>query len=383
MKILQIIALIGLMTPSICSGQNEVIDSLEQILPTAKPGWDRGDVLLGLARLYINTDQKKSGRAHLLEIHKISKEFDIPELKAYALIIQNVYTYLHENNADKAIEECNEAIEIAKRTNCQDALIYASYQLAENYLYEKGDWEMAEQILLKAVDGLTDEVGDKSQGAVLRNLGYIYGNKGEYEKAMSYYRKAVSILIENVNNPRIDPRIGRISALNMQPQAHVTYTLNAMGDLEIKRGNFDEALKFKKQALEQVQSINFDVDIAWMNNEIAQLYNEMGDYVSALSFLQKSRAYFESQEIKRDLAECNSVMISLLSKLEDYAEAEKVVNNNIAYYLETKDSIILVRTYMQAVDIQIGLNRYEEALALADKAEHLACLLYTSPSPRD
>ncbi|WP_370088787.1 tetratricopeptide repeat protein [Ekhidna sp.] len=345
------------------------LDSLEEYSKRAKPGWDQIDNAIGLGRQYIGaTNEVEKGRAQIKLIYKLADKHNLPDAKSYALILENLIAYLHEYDADAAIRFCEEAIKIANETGNKDALAYATYQLAENYTYEKGNPEKAKEILLDVVNGMDKTVSLKNQGGVHKNLGYVYGLLGDYENGLLHFNKALNLFQSIVDNPPIDPRINRISSQLNTPISHVCYTHNFIGDLYLKKGEPEKAIYHKEQALEAAIKSESNVDIGWMYNNLSLLHSSLGNYKTALDYIQNARLLFEEIGLKTELARSSSTMISLYIDLEDYASAKDLIKKNLEYYKEVDHQLFYANTLLQMINTLMNLNEIEEAKSYVNLA---------------
>lgn len=357
-----LILFLGVFLVHALASQN-TIDSLENYAKIAKPGWDQIDIAVGLGRLYIGSGELDKGRTQIERINALSEEYNLPSARSYGLILENLIAYLHNYDSDAAINFCQEAIRIAKETNNRDALVYASYQLAENYIYEKGDNEKGRDVLLGLVPVIDKTVSLKNQGSVHKNLGYVYGLLGEYEKGLNHFYTALDLFNEIVENPPIDPKINRVSAQLTDPLAHVGYTHNYIGDLLVKQGNTSEAIEQKEKALEVLSRTINKGDIAWMHNNLSKAHSSIGEYKKALDYIQNAKSIFEKLDFPPEIARSNSTMIDLLINLGDYREAERLSIKNLNYYKEVDHQLFYASTLLVMTNIQISLNQ----LDLADK----------------
>lgn len=372
MKYRTYILIVSITISFVGNAKQTPIDSLEQYAKIAKPGWDQIDVAIGLARLYVNLPDLENTKKQVEIIRDLSDKYGFPEGQAYAHVQENLIAYLHENDDDKAIEHCLRAIEIAIETGCNDALIYASYQLAENYAFEKGDHEKAKEILLNVLTKIDDDdnyVSLKNIGHLYKNLGYVHGQLGNYEVGLKYIEQSLNIFNGLVSKPDIHPKLNRVSAQYSNMALHVCIALDALGNIYIKKGDIEEALDAKFKALEVAKKQKFKSEIAYSNSRIGSVYFTLGDYKTALSYLQIARLQFEEMNWEHDIVECNNLLVTLLRKLKDFDVAEKYVNENIAYYHRTNDSLFLSHSLLQAVELQLDQKNWQEAQVLVNKSE--------------
>lgn len=335
--------------------QSPKIDSLEAYAKTAKPGWDQIDMSIGLGRLYLGGGVPvEIGNAEIRKLDSLAEVYNIPSAKAYAMILRNIRAYIYESDADAAIAYCHQAIEIARATNNQDALVYASYQLAENYTFEKGEDTKAQQLLESLLDELDESVSLKNQGHVHKNLGYVNGLLGNYDLGLYHLNIALEIFKGIEETPPIDPRLNRVSAQLTDPLMHAAIALNYIGDLHLKKGESDRAIKAKEEALAMMHHIDLKTDIAWMNKNLSTLHTDLGDYKTALEYVQQARLLYQELDLMPEMVAANTTMAGLYMKLGDLPEAEALLSENLDYYRKVVAPRKHISTLLQMVDIQVS-----------------------------
>jgi len=62
-----------------------------------------------------------------------------------------------------------------------------------NEIYLKGDWEKAIKFYEKALAIYKEFKNKKGESACYNNIGVIYYNLGDYEKALEYYNRSLAI----------------------------------------------------------------------------------------------------------------------------------------------------------------------------------------------
>ena len=92
----------------------------------------------------------------------------------------------------EGIEQAKEALEIYERLDYVPGQIQSRRKLAW-LLYDDGQLDAAEQVVSKAIDALSDEDDKFELYGCHRLLGNIFSSKGETEKAIDHFQKAISI----------------------------------------------------------------------------------------------------------------------------------------------------------------------------------------------
>jgi len=106
----------------------------------------------------------------------------------------------------------------------------------------------------------------------LNNIGQIYSNQGQYEKALTLYQQALTIYQEIRN------RLGE------------AITLNNIGQNYDNLRQYEQALKFHQQALAIYKEVGDKAGIGIALSNIGQVYEQESKFAQALNFYQQALA---------------------------------------------------------------------------------------------
>lgn len=209
--------------------------------------------------------------------------------------------------------------------------IAASYGGMGAYYYRKGEFALALENQLKAVEireGIPDSVGLASS---YNNLGVIFRDQGDHARALKYYNDAL-----NINTGLGD----KTKAAN---------NINNIGLVYADQRDFDYALKHFNFALFLNESIGDKATAATNLNNIGIVYFKKKKYSTAIDYYQKAF------NINLEIGNYNEV-------------ANNLVNIGASYDL-LKDHPNAIKNYMEALDLnqQLG-NQYGIALNMGNVA---------------
>jgi len=155
--------------------------------------------------------------------------------------------------------------------------------------------------LLQSLE-IQKEIDDKQGIAIsLNNIGAIYDNQGNTDKALEYHLQSLEI--------RKNDKQG------------IAYSLNNIGFNYNNQSNTDKALEYLLQSLEIRKEINDKQGIAYSLNNIGFNYNNQGNPDKALEY------YLQSLEIRKEINDKKGIAYSLnnigwvLLELKNYAAA--------------------------------------------------------------
>jgi tetratricopeptide (TPR) repeat protein len=117
------------------------------------------------------------------------------------------------------------------------------------------------------------------------NIGGIYQDMRQYDKALFFYEKALKIneKLLHSNHPEL--------SVTYSPANHpsIARAYNNIGDVYQQMRQFENALSFYEKAL-QIQKISlpqYHSDFAWTYMQIGQVYYSIGKYSTALSYFER------------------------------------------------------------------------------------------------
>jgi len=156
----------------------------------------------------------------------------------------------------------------------------AEYLNRLGVLYDnKENYSEAEKWYLKAIE--------KGNYNAISNLAYIYFEKGEYEKAIKYYKEYQKIADNTDNYYWIAAAYDELEDYKNAKEWFLKsikfdkdgYSEERLGIIYAKEGNQKEALKWYSAAIEKGN--------LWAYESLAALYISMGDYKTADKWVRK------------------------------------------------------------------------------------------------
>jgi len=183
----------------------------------------------------------------------------------------------------------------------QRTLAVALGQTGKQY-HHLGDYETALEYLKRSLS-IRQEIGDKKgESVTLGNISQIYKARGDYETAMRYLKLDLSICQE----------IG-------DKQGEGT-TLNNISQIYDARGDYETALEYLKRSLSIMQEIGDKQGEGTTLNNISQIYDARGDYETALEYLKRSLS------IRQEIGDSAGLCTTLFNMGHIYLQNEDISN---------------------------------------------------------
>ena len=188
-------------------------------------------------------------------------------------------SYLSLGNCEKAYELAEDARQKCEGIISGPYMFKANcYAFLGNVYRIKGEFAQADSSLSKAID-MFSQLGlesSDSYGSAIMTRGMLYEGMQDYEKALEYYDKAVSIFIPVFGDNNV-------------------YTANAKngsGKAMVYLNRYDEGLSRLQEALTAFEALFGEDSLAagTCRGTIGWGYMRKGDYATALSYLNDSEA---------------------------------------------------------------------------------------------
>ena len=209
-----------------------------------------------------------------------------------------------------------------------------SYNNVGAVYYNLGDYDNALDYFNKSLSIRLEVFGGHHPNVAqsYNNIGLVYANLGDYEKALDYFNKSLSIRLEVFGDSHPD----------------VAQSYNNIGVVYANLGDYEKALDYYNKSL----SIQLEVfgghnpDIASSYNNIGGVYYNLGDYDNALDYYNKSLAICLEVfgDNHPDVATSYNNIGLVYANIGDHAQAleyyKKALAGYVAVYGETSNDAL-------------------------------------------
>jgi tetratricopeptide (TPR) repeat protein len=287
------------------------------------------------------------------------KAADTTDLYNETLILNHLsIIYSDFNNHDESIRYAKQALEVAKvylknhRAHAESKgalgiLVDISYNMAIQY-QAKGAHQSAGQILVNLWEDAEDKEDIALYAEVLNELGIVKTENAEYSEAQEYFGLVVSgadvyqedktVAYHNLavtymkqgKLPKAESYF--LISLDMAKELEDGYsqfvTYQDLGELEHKRGNIDQAIKYWETGLSVYDDLGNDpglysvynwLQLAYMDIDVEKAKEFNQTYAKLNDFYVKNQAYQREQEAQNRL-ELNNIIDS---ERQDRVDAEQ------------------------------------------------------------
>ncbi|MFT5790027.1 MAG: tetratricopeptide (TPR) repeat protein [Shewanella sp.] len=268
-----------------------------------------------LGVLHMMLRQNDPAIAHLNSSRAVALEITDPYMLAHAESILGKYYYKKEQYG-KSLAHYSEAIKYTKidENPTQDAHI--KLQLARVYRDLKS-WDDALHYAQSASDTFQSLGKEVYVSASMTVIAMIYGEQGQWYKAIDYY----------LNAQQIDAKLG-----NYIGQA---LTLHNLGEAYFKIGDSQTSISNLLRASDIFASRNSNHYLVYNHLLLAEVCNSISDWQQALKYADSAAAIAEKMKLNDELIQALTLSSTALKHLGQFEQAYQNIQTILA--LSAKD----------------------------------------------
>lgn len=226
--------------------------------------------------------------------------------------------------------------------------IEAYKTLVKKYLYNDLDQALHwVELGMKVANKQQDK---KAIGFFWLNKGVIYDNQTKYAQALVYYKKALSIALEN------DYSTG---AAKTYQNIGVTYA---------KQGKYKQCMTFFFKALRIYEQNKDTTHAIGMYNNLAILHTRMEDYTEALNLYQKGLKLSRATSNQHMIARIQANISELYLRNKAYNQAIKALQESLEISQAEKDYVQVVATLGNMAEVYEEKKQLDSALFFNQRA---------------
>ncbi|MFI5187592.1 MAG: tetratricopeptide repeat protein, partial [Chitinophagales bacterium] len=341
---------------------------------------------------YLAYREKKFHQGNLLykECVDISKQLNTPFSYGECLALK-AERYYNEAEMDSALLYYSRAFEVFDTASKEDA-IWQLKNMAEVET-EMGKFDEAEQAYIKAIDLAEATSNNVALGNSLEASSFLYSLTGDFEKGIRNSDSAMSIFSRSGNILRLaDTYVDRGSLLkSMGDYDHsvkaflladslykAEFTneyrhtaLNNIGDVYLNQNDYDNAMSYFEQALQQLKKGMVDESYLLYKGNIAECLYDQKKYKDAEANLLEIIPLAKEKKLNRITSGMQLALGKLYYDRNEISKAVEQFNYAKEYALISgeKEKIIDAFTYLGRINIQSGEkdsaeNDFRKAIAI-------------------
>ena len=265
-----------------------------------------------------------------------------PDTNKVNLLINLGLAYSTKDSV-KAIKNITSALQLANKLNYLNGQIDANNNLGIVYM----ELHQMERALgyYKKVEQL-QKVNNREQALdkLYSNMGNLYSEWNKSTEAIAFYNKAIAIGLKN-NNKR-----------------SVAITYNNLGSEYVQNGNLTKATEYLLKGLAIREEINDTKGIASMSSNLSVLFKELQNYDDALLYGNKAISIYKSLNLPIETGRVYVNFGLIANRKKDYAQAEKYYDEALKLFKGTTYTKGIAAVYSNRGLVLKNQNKITEAL---------------------
>lgn len=239
------------------------------------------------------------------------------------------------------------------------------FTLFGNACVANGDFNDARYYYLRSLE-IDKELRDTiEQIRVYNNLNYLHMLTGQLDLSLQYAHEGIrliEIMKERKSLPFRMPQFGNKTSTWVE-----AYFNTNIGQINLKVGNYREALQYYKRALPLVEQSGDKVYYANALNDIALTYRQMGQYDQALQYCQKAIAVNKEIDNTYGIGLNYQILGDIYARTENLDEAKELLDEGMEMLEKTDDITAQAMTLLSLAGLEIKAKQPEKAGINLDK----------------
>ena len=292
------------------SAQAPQVDSLTELLATTKE--DTVKVMV-LAKLSFYDQNFQHGLDLALKGLALARKIKYAKGEASCIIrIGSQYSWI--SNFPMALYYFLEALKISERIADKEGMATAYYDIAIVYKTQ-GDFHSALNYLRKAAPFFSED-NYYRLGCLNTDFGDVYALLNKQDSALKFYQRSYEYFTLS------------------KDKYQFIFTLNGLGDVQLKMGNKELALGFYREAIRNGISYNDTLGLSSAYLRIAKLYDAAGQQDSSKVYAKKSFFYAQRINVLQNVIRSGELLSKLYENQNDkealrYLQISKAANDSL------------------------------------------------------
>lgn len=332
----------------------ELADSLLSTLSTVPNDTNKVNDLIALANKTVRISPEAAIRIST-EAVRLAGELDFKKGLGYALKSLGMGYYFKADYLE-VLTYWQQSLSTFDSINEKTGIANMSSNLGAVH-FSQGDDTKAIEYFLKSLK-VSEEIGDKLRiVTALQNIGAVYSNKEQtYDMALSYFYRALPLSMELSDYEAIGTvavNMGEIflkrnnydsalyyfnkslDAYEKAESVKVAYTLNNIGLVYSRQGDFKRAISIQRQAVERARGLDARLEMTQALLGLAKSYQGQGNPTAAITAYLQAREIGEAIRARNELKEIYGGLADIYATVRDFPNAYKFKE----LYTVMKDSL--------------------------------------------
>ena len=261
---------------------------------------------------------------------------------------------ISRNHPDSGLQIAYQYLELAHKASDPAREAQANLAIAVGKMYQGALREMPEYLLSAEKLYLEAEVKTELP-RLYAYFGTYYKRQGLYPEALEYQVKALNIRQE----------------MNAPPRS-IGASYNNIGNLYRDLNQFERALEYLRQARAVFEELQEGYALATITSNIGLTFSQQEQLDSALFYYEDALAIYERLGDLREKGRMSFLLGELYHKRNYLERAEMFLQNSIQAFSEVEDQYMLGLAYNRLGQVYAGTNRYDVAINAYQRSIELA-----------
>ncbi|WP_027001771.1 tetratricopeptide repeat-containing sensor histidine kinase [Hugenholtzia roseola] len=277
------------------------------------------------------------------------------------LILTEIFSCSRKINPDTALYYAQRQIALAQKVGSVQGKMSGLVNAGLIYRMQ-GKYEKTYESYLLALS-LARTAGHLSgETVVLNNLGATYQSQGIYNKALQYYQQSLDISLKELK------RKAQIRHKNAERDSLSVGSLyNNIGSIYFEKGFYDKAMQFYRKALEMRSDDNLRMKSKILNN-LAVIYEKEKQYKRALEYHQEALALREKLGDLKEIAQSYNNIGIIYKETDQDSLARLLFDQALRIRNQISDQKGLSSTLNNIGTLYEKKELYDEALSFYNKS---------------
>ncbi|KQC10861.1 MAG: hypothetical protein APR54_11560 [Candidatus Cloacimonas sp. SDB] len=233
------------------------------------------------------------------------------ELDQVRELISDAYKMMN-SNPEKCIKLSRSALKISQKVNYPVGIGMAYMHIGLGYFHQS-DFYTAHKNYILAEPYFKEENFWYGLRVTYNNLGLVYKNWNNYEKALFYFQKNLA-LEDQFSDPKLTSTI-----------------LNNIGTIYMELKNYKKALPYINESLNTAEKIEYLYMSSVASSNLGKIYIEINDFKNAELYLRNSISIKEKINDYNGMCSVYIHLSSLYEKLENYEKALDLLHTALRF----------------------------------------------------
>ena len=321
-------------------GQNLILDSLQQLLPTVTNLKDSIDILYNIGNLMVEKDEKES-QLILKQINQLAEQSDYLKAKVYALELERDI-HLNKGNYKKALKIGKKVVRLCQQYNLKDDEARGLNSIGICF-YETSRYDSSMFYIIKAMD-IFEALGNKKRLASgYYNIGILAEQGGNEKKAIEYKKKALEMKIE------------------IAPESNLASNYQGLATAYYHNRQYEKAIPIFLKGLEYAEKFDDQIQQIIIYNNLGANFKFLNRHNEALnSFLNAYKLCQTNNEPRLEGYALNGLSVSYYH-LKDFEKADHYARQLVAHADTIGNLELATLAQKQLAFVAAGLQQFDSA----------------------